>query len=144
MSRSGYNDECDQKDLAMWRGRVMSAIRGKRGQSLLRDLAAALDAMPEKRLVQNDIVREGEVCALGCVGKYRGLSGLEDLDPDEDDHHDVLAGGLDVAECMIREIEYENDEGAWKETPEQRWTRMRRWVDRRLNRPYRPLAEGSD
>lgn len=35
--RSGYSDACDmdQRDLAMWRGRVASAIRGKRGTGLM-------------------------------------------------------------------------------------------------------------
>lgn len=132
MSRSGYIDDADQKDLAMWRGRVMSAMRGQRGQRLLRDLATAMDAMPVKRLISGDIVRDGEACALGAVCQHRQLPNLEEIDPDDGDHHEDLSGMLDVAECLIREVEYENDEGAWSETPEQRWTRMRRWVDRRL------------
>lgn len=133
MSRSGYQDDIDQQDLAMWRGRVMSAIRGKRGQKLLRDLAAALDAMPEKRLIQHEIVKDGEMCALGAVGKFRGVKGLEELDPcDGGDHHESLSCDLNIAECMVQEIEWENDEGAYKETPEQRWTRMRRWCDKHI------------
>ena len=52
MSRSGYIDDLDDPlELGRWRGRVASAVRGKRGQRLLRDLLDALDAMPEKRLV---------------------------------------------------------------------------------------------
>jgi hypothetical protein len=29
MSRSGYSDDLDPRDLAMWRGQVASIIRGK-------------------------------------------------------------------------------------------------------------------
>ena len=38
MSRSGYCDELEQSELAMWRGQVASAIRGKRGQAFLVEL----------------------------------------------------------------------------------------------------------
>jgi hypothetical protein len=47
MSRSQYIDDCDDNwQLIRWRGMVASAIRGKRGQQFLKDLLAALDAMP--------------------------------------------------------------------------------------------------
>ena len=39
MSRSGYSDDLDNWDLIRWRGQVSSAIRGKRGQGFLRELA---------------------------------------------------------------------------------------------------------
>lgn len=52
MSRSGYSDDCE--NIAMWRGVIASATRGKRGQRFFRDLVTALDAMPEKALVAGD------------------------------------------------------------------------------------------
>lgn len=66
MSRSGYCDDydCDPLPLGRWRGQVASAIRGKRGQAFLRELVAALDAMPEKRLIANDLEQAGNVCAI--------------------------------------------------------------------------------
>lgn len=135
MGRSGYQDDIDQRDLAMWRGRVASAIRGKRGQKLLHDLAAGMDAMPVKRLIDKDLVRDGEACALGCVGQHRKLPDLDKID--SEDHGD-LSAMLDVAECLVQEVEYQNDEGEnlpWgeQETPEKRWVRMRRWVAENLN-----------
>lgn len=52
MSRSGYADWCDDNwAMIRWRGAVASAVRGKRGQAFLRELATTLDAMPEKRLI---------------------------------------------------------------------------------------------
>ena len=54
MSRSGYSD--DAENVAMWRGQVANATRGRRGQKLLRDMVAALDAMPDKRLFQGHLV----------------------------------------------------------------------------------------
>lgn len=129
MSRSGYvevDEMDDHRQMAMWRDQVASAIRGKRGQRLLRDLLSALDAMPQKRLIAYDLVSDdGEVCALGALGKARGmdLSGIEPEDPTE------VATAFDIAEQLAREIVWWNDDaGSWSDTPEKRWTRVRAWV----------------
>lgn len=130
MSRSGYSDDGDiyMWDLIRYRGQVASAIKGKRGQAFLRDLLAALDAMPEKRLIADDLQDErGDVCTIGALGARRGHD-LTQLDPH--DHID-LGNRFDIARQLVAEIEYENDDGGdvgWSETPEQRWARMRAWV----------------
>lgn len=127
MSRCGYSDDLDERDLAMWRGRVASAIRGKRGQSLLKELLAALDAMPEKRLIREELVSaEGEVCLLGAGGRRLGIEEIGKIDPED---HDALAKKFNVATCMIQEIEFVNDDWPFAgETPEQRFARVRRWL----------------
>lgn len=108
MSRSGYSDDCDGWALIRWRGAVESAIRGKRGQQLLREIAAALDAMPEKELAAESLVTaDGEVCALGAVGRVRGID-LAALDP-EDPYQ--VAEAFGVAPALVKEIVYLNDEG---------------------------------
>ena len=56
MSRSGYSEDCDGWALVRWRGAVKSAIRGQRGQAFLRELLAALDAIPDKRLIAEELV----------------------------------------------------------------------------------------
>lgn len=135
MSRSGYCDDIEQKDYAMWRGRVMSAIRGKRGQKLIADLRKALEEMPDKRLVKGELQTSGgDVCSLGCVGVSRGHD-FKSLDPEQD--NDVLAKTLDVAECLIREIEYENDETFRSE--EDRYKHMLNWAIRHLQKTTEPV-----
>jgi len=130
MSRSGYSEDLDDWDLIRWRGQVASAIRGKRGQKLLKDLLAALDAMPEKELIAEELEAEdGAVCALGCLGKARGLN-MSNLDPEDPDQ---VAVAFDIAPQLAQEIVYENDEGRYGETPQQRWTRMRAWVASRVD-----------
>lgn len=126
MSRSGYSDDCDGWALIRWRGAVNSALRGRRGQAFLREAAAALDAMPEKRLIADELQSaQGEVCMLGAVGRARGLP-MEGLDP-EDRRGVSIAFG--IAPAMAAEVVFENDEaGWWTETPEQRWARVRAWV----------------
>jgi hypothetical protein len=125
MSRHGYNDDINQWQMIKWRGQVASAIRGRRGQLLLVALRDALDAMPERALIAGELVEEnGDVCALGCLAKARGMD-VSEVDPEDSDQ---VADVFGIAPQLAREIVYENDEGAWGETPEQRWERMRKWV----------------
>ena len=128
MSRSGYTDDCDGIALNLWRGAVDRALRGARGQHFLRKLRASLDAMPVKRLISEVISDDaGEVCALGSVDPKAPI------DPDD---RDQVAKYFGIAPAMAAEIAYENDEGAYRqhraETPEERWTRMRAWVDKQI------------
>jgi hypothetical protein len=140
MSRSGYSDDIDQWDLIRWRGQVASAIRGKRGQSLLRDLLSALDSMPEKALIKADYENEeGDVCTLGALGKTRGIE-MRGFDPED---YDGWANTFGVAHQLIQEITFMNDDGWYNETPEQRWQRMRSWVADQIRvAPTPPSVEG--
>lgn len=141
--RSGYDDgcgDCSEADLNLYRGNVDRATTGKRGQRLLREALEALDAMPVKRLISGVFVRGSEACLLGVVGQARGITDFPDIDPDDDDdgHHADIAGRLDVAECLIREVEYINDEcGPYgrPETPEERYERVRKWLVRSIVSP---------
>lgn len=123
MSRSGYNDYDDDNSLWLWRGAVNSAIRGRRGQAFLREMLTALDEMENKRLIREELEKDGEVCAIGAVGRRRGVD-MGDLDPED---RDRVASTFGIAGAMASEIAYENDEST-RETPEQRYMRMRRWV----------------
>lgn len=133
MGRSGFYEMDGEDPLAEGRSLAhqRSAMYGKRGQRLLRDLIAALDAMPEKRLVSDVLVEKdsGEVCALGCLGKARGLP-IETLDPEK---HDELAKAFDVSETLIQLVEWTNDEYA--KTPEDRWRQVRAWAESELLPP---------
>jgi hypothetical protein len=130
MSRSGYSDDCDH--LVLWRQAVEQATLGARGQRLLRRLRDALDAMPTKRLITDAIKDEaGNVCALGAI------------DPTAPHYEaDDLAKHFDIARALAAEIVYVNDEGPWArvETPEERWQRMRAWVEKQIGPDDTPGA----
>lgn len=130
MSRSGYSDDYDWNLLNLYRGSVERAIKGKRGQLFLRELAKAMDAMPEKRLIHSELIDDaGEMCTIGVVCKDRGLS-VKGVDIEDPDSVGRLVG---IARSMAAEIEHENDEcGPSDETPEQRWIRMRQWVSENI------------
>lgn len=133
MSRSGYSDDCDDNwSLIRWRGAVRSAMCGRRGQAFLRDMLASLDALPARRLIRSEFRREnGEVCALGAVAARRGVD-VSGIDPDDDRARAYIAPLLGIAPALAAEIMYENDlDWSWMdtETPEQRFDRVRRWVE---------------
>lgn len=139
MSRSGYSEDCD--NLMLWRGAVRSAIKGRRGQAFLRELLEALDALPQKRLVADEMLSPtGEVCALGSVGVRRGMD-AELLEGLTEDAPDDVAKHFGIAYALAAEIVYVNDEarlpyyGPWRpESPEARWQRVRAWVVEHLAR----------
>jgi hypothetical protein len=139
MSRSGYNDDMDdQWAFICWRGAVKSAIRGKRGQAFLLEMYRAIDALPERKLIANELEAEGAVCAIGAVGKARGLD-MTKIDPHDPE---TVAGKFGIPDALAREIVFENDEGLRSETPEQRYERMKKWIAANL-RPVEdePLAQ---
>lgn len=127
MSRSGYSYDLDNWDLIRWRGAVASAIKGARGQAFLREMLAALDAMPTKRLIARELELDGEVCALGCVGQQRGIDQSR-IDPED---RETVAKTFGIAEAMAAEIVFINDDFR-SEPPEHRWLRMRKWVAEQL------------
>jgi hypothetical protein len=139
MGRSGYSDDYEgEVPLELYRRAVENAIAGRRGQALLLRLRDALDAMPTKRLIA-DAVRNkaGEVCAFGALDAAAPQYHEED-EYSSPTHAERLAAHFNVAPALAAEIVYENDEAmSWRsrdETPEQRWVRMRAWVEAHILR----------
>jgi len=126
MSRSGYSDDCE--NLELYRRAVANAINGSRGQAALREMLAALDAMPVRELVKGALDDGERVCALGCLGRARGLE-MDKIDAFEPSE---VAHAFGIARCLAAEVAFENDDDfhLYKrdETPAERWTRMRAWV----------------
>lgn len=130
MSRSGYSEDCDdQASLNLYRGTVERAIAGKRGQKFLTELADVLDAMPEKKLISDELIAaDGQCCTIGAFCKARGIevSNIDYYAPEE------VGKAVGISRSMAAEIEYENDERGQGESPEDRWIRMKNWVSSNL------------
>lgn len=155
MSRSGYSDDMeDQWRHIMYRGAVASAFKGKRGQSFLKEMLAALDALPVKRLVADELATPDlitcsqwglfeteSVCAIGAVGRARGVD-MKALDPED---AETVAGTFGIAESMAREIVFMNDEEFYSgnETPEARYARVRAWVESQIHKPKATVSPGA-
>lgn len=140
MSRSGYSEDLDQWALIRWRGAVKAAIRGNRGQALLREMEAALLALPEKALCAHDFAdaKDNTVCALGSVALKRKLDKGKDLETafkeivkefPEGCEAEEVAGEFNISDAMAKEITYVNDEwGPYGCTPQQRYETVLAWV----------------
>lgn len=126
MSRSGYSEDCEGWQLIRWRGAVKSAIRGKRGQAFLKEALAAMDALPAHKLIDKELEQDGAVCALGAVGRARGVN-MADVDPYD---RETVAALFNIPHALACEIFWVNDdEGPHREPPEARFARVRRWVE---------------
>ena len=137
MSRSNYSDDCE--NLELWRGNVERTIKGKRGQALMKELEAALVALPDKALISDDMARpdDDSVCALGAVALKRGLDKGQDRLTvlkeiaekfPEGCEAEELADDFKISSMLVREITYVNDELERHETPKQRYERVLKWV----------------
>ncbi len=126
MSRSGYDDDdYDQWANIRWRGAVNSAINGKRGQAFLMELISALDALPEKKLVANELEMDGQVCTLGAIGRARGID-MKNINPED---CCTVANNFGISQALAREIMFMNDDVSVWELSDARFSRMRRWIE---------------
>jgi hypothetical protein len=139
MSRSGYSDDCENWSLIRWRGAVASAIRGKRGQAFLKEMLTVMDALPERKLISDKLEMDGAVCAIGAVGKARGLD-MSKIDPDD---RETVAYKFAISPALAAEIVYVNDDHDVCETPEARFARVRRWIEAQI-RPDNPPAQNHE
>ena len=143
MSRSGCTDgwDYDQWNYIRWRGAVNSAIKGKRGQLFLKDLIRALDDMPVKELISNDIItidpltQQTNSCALGALLLKKGTGFIN---PDDPEHHEDIAYRLNISPTLVREVEYLNDDafgwGSGWDSRAARWKSMRDWAESQLQK----------
>ncbi len=147
--RIGYSEEeAWQGQFALHRANTERAIRGKAGQAALRDLEAALLAMPRKRLVVKALAQGGEVCAIGALlvlkrvrsgATYEAAAAEIEATYKPDDiadgayQTDDIADGEGVAPAMVawRLVEL-NDIRHEDATPEERYEIVLGWVRSKL------------
>lgn len=93
--RINYSDEEDQPgQFALWNANCRRSIKGRAGQRELRQLEAALLALPEKRLIHGALTNgEGGVCAIACYAKHKGIE-LSKFDPDDESDEVGIAAGM--------------------------------------------------
>lgn len=138
MSRSGYGYNYDDADLILYRAKVERAMSSKRGQKFLKKLLAEMDAMKVKELVSGELEADGRCCAIGLMTRKRRIDVMWS-DEGDCDNARYVARKLNIAECLAREVVFENDEKdidfcisytttSFVEAPAERWERMRRWV----------------
>lgn len=134
--RISYADDEDfPGQFNLWQGNCQRSIDGKNGQAALRELEAALLALPEKRLIHGELQdSEGGVCAIGALAKYRNVEVKSD--PEEMEEVGVELGMPRMVAWKVvalndvgLESYYDTLTGKFKcFTPEQRYERVLKWV----------------
>jgi hypothetical protein len=153
MSRSGYIDDDYETQKRQWewiryRGQVASAIRGKRGQKFLRDLVAALDALPVRELEAGAFESSGCYCALGALAHHKGIPIPDEIrevvfdayDADAELDANMVGDMFNITGALAREIMFENDLGCGfffepsdkRKVREERWQHVRQWAMARI------------
>lgn len=152
MSRfDGAGDGEGAMPYALWQHNAEMALKGKRGQQALRDMKAALGALPKRELIEGNLIEvkrdeddldkivgfEG-VCAVGAYALYKGqtpeqLRGWNRYYSGGDDEGDCWstseagkAAGLTYT--LAWELSQRNDETYSDLTPSARWWAMYGWV----------------
>lgn len=159
MSRINYSDDEDFQNQSMfWEANQERSIRGQKGQVALRELEAALLALPEKRLIAEELENAaGEVCAIGALVKFKGgenprvvddmgqapLGDGEILWEEVEEATLEAAQGLGVPRLVALAVVYQNDDEWRPFTPEQRYDKMLRWVQNALSGRYGWLTKPS-
>jgi hypothetical protein len=95
MSRISYSDDEERPgQFALWDANCLRSIRGRVGQRELRELEAALLALPEKALIHGSLTNEdGDVCAIACYAKHKGID-IEQFDPEYESDEVGIAAGM--------------------------------------------------
>jgi len=149
---SRFFDDCYDEDFpnqaALYEANTERALKGKRGQAFLREMEAALLALPRKRLIEGNICMGGEVCAIGALALKRLVDGgksleaalawLEERAPHNSDAHetaDFAERHFKVLERFSFKMAYVNDEhGYTNDTPEQRYDTVLGWVRENIDK----------
>lgn len=159
--RIGYSDEEDYPgQFGLWQGNCQRSLKGRAGQAALRELEAALLALPDKRLIEGELADdEGSVCAIGALAKHEGRLTEELRAEGEYDMEDV---GVDLGMPRLvawkvvemNDIQFAGTDLVFGEgpyrwpgeqpyfyvpiTPEQRYERMLAWVREQLSTEAQP------
>ena len=139
MSRYCDSDGYGMEGWEPWQaaGALQSAIRGRRGQQLLRDLIAGLDALPAPELAAGALEdpETGCVCALGAVRIQRGAEAvplrIDPTDPDAVFDWRDMADWFDISATLANEVLTQNDYntvGNDEQSRRIRWRSVRAWA----------------
>lgn len=137
--RINYSDEEDRPgQFDLWQANCRRSLNGRAGQAALRELEAELMAMPERRLIADDLAADGEVCAVGALMKRRLVTAgaeptaaqarLEDLNDSEWESDYVAAQETRVPRLVAWKLVELNDIELEGMTPEARYSAVLEWV----------------
>lgn len=132
--RINYSEDEDYPgQFELWQANCRRSLLGAKGQAALRELEAALLALPSKRLIRNDLDDGADVCAIGALVRFKQIT------PQADAEFEMEDVGIEcgmprlvawkVVELNDVELDYRWLLGRSVEiTPEDRYQRVLEWV----------------
>lgn len=154
MSRVYYSDDEEfPGEFNLQEANTNRSMRGKQGQAVLREMEAALVALPRKRLIQGAVACDGDVCAVGAVLAVRkataeGVSveeatarlGVELGERWEQEDDDTQQRGEDAGMprlvawrlVALNDVDFGDEYIGRAITPEQRYEKVLAWVQEHL------------
>jgi hypothetical protein len=136
--RISYTDEEDfPGQFGLWQGNCQRSLSGKQGQAALRELEAALVALPSKRLIANELDNGQDVCAIGALVRYKKITPL--ADPEYEMEQVGIECGMPrlvawtVVEINDNELDFRYVDGKRVDcTPEERYETILKWIRKQL------------
>lgn len=142
--RISYSDEEETPgQFELWQANCRRSLAGRAGQRSLRELEAALVALPSKRLIAGALDDEdGDVCAIGALVKAKGIT--PEADPDYEMEDVGVECGMPrlVAWKVVEmnDVEFDTTQDVsqlpkWRRralTPEERYEKVLAWVRRQV------------
>lgn len=141
--RISYSDEEDYPgQFDLWQANCRRSIHGKAGQASLRELEAALVAMPSKRLIAEELDNGEDVCAIGALVRYKQITPIADADFEMEEVGMECGLPRLVAWKVVELNDVELSDHMWdsakqayrQRTPEERYTSVLSWVQRQLQK----------
>lgn len=144
MSRISYDEGYDGPDTSgLWAHSERRAFASARGKAALKELEAALLALPAKRLIESNVCDGSDVCAIGSIALKREIDAGKDREAalsdlagkwggeDWYDPYD-LAPAFGIAKTVAFRTVEANDEICQDDTPEERYANVLDWVRRKI------------
>lgn len=135
--RIGYSENEDfPGQFFLWQANCDRSLSGKAGQRSLRELEAALLALPTKRLVEGEVDNGVDCCAVGALARYKQITPVTRF-PDENMEEVGVECGMPrmVAWKVVEMNDVEFGSYARSLTPEQRYHAVLDWVRYRIAAP---------
>lgn len=140
MIRIRYSEDEDfPGQFGLWQANCVRSLQSKKGQAALRELESALLALPDKRLIEGEMIdADGEVCPIGALAKYKGRDllaephiGAQD-EFDGDGEMEEIGVELGMPRLVAWKVVFKNDIDLEGVTPESRYAIVLAWVQRQL------------
>lgn len=155
-----YTEE--RRQYGIWKSNLARQIYSQRGQTFLRELLAALEALPQKVLIAGAIAKRGAVCPFGALAVSRSTADGQDrelvladlskivVDPDlpgweGQDMDEWAQTVLDAPNMLAWQIPFENDShleqnldeeghciGLRAPSDEERYAHVIKWIRNRI------------